>query len=117
MDVATARQNFALALKGAREQAELTQEELGEALGRSQSTVGDWEKAKTQPTPWEVAEIEELFKLPTGKLTRHLGYLPLGAAGTSLECTVEDAIIADDGLSRAAKESLLGVYRELVDRG
>lgn len=48
----------------ARKIANLTQKELGSAVGVSESTVISWEKGRTEPTVIQAQKISELTGIP-----------------------------------------------------
>lgn len=56
--------------------------------------------------------MEQLLGLEPGELSRHLGYLPIGAPPP-----VPLAIEADPGLSEDARRILLGTYRAAKQAG
>ena len=48
----------------ARKIAQLTQKELGAAVGVSESTVISWEKGRTEPTVGQAQKISEVTGIP-----------------------------------------------------
>lgn len=86
-----------------------TQARLGAALDVSWHAVGSWEKGIWAPAPEKVFEIERLLDLPPGTLSRHLGYLPLGA-----QPSVQAAVDSDPRLDERGKTLLIDMYRTLA---
>ena len=60
--------SFAAVLRAERDQARLTQEELGERVGTSQFRLSHFENGKLEPTIGEVVAMEAVFGLPAGTL-------------------------------------------------
>ncbi|MDD5887704.1 MAG: helix-turn-helix transcriptional regulator [Oscillospiraceae bacterium] len=58
------RAKFFVTLKACRANANLTQEELAEALGVSSVTVNKWEKGFGEPNFSQVKKISELSHIP-----------------------------------------------------
>jgi transcriptional regulator with XRE-family HTH domain len=77
------RVSIRAALRRAREQLDLSQREIGDALsGVTGSAVGQWEAGQTEPRPAVVFALEVELGLDPGTLSRILGYLPDGAKPT-----------------------------------
>lgn len=94
----------------------LTQRELGEALGGTrQSAVSSWCSGQAEPNPATVFGIERALELPPGRLSRHLGYLPVGG-DRGVDGDVERAIAGDPFLDPVEKRGMLAMYTELVSR-
>ena len=53
-----------ISLEAARVNAGLTQKELAEKLGVSNTTIVNWEKGKTEPTYHQLIRISELSGIP-----------------------------------------------------
>ena len=53
-----------ISLAAARVNAELTQQEVCEALKVSQATVSNWEKYATEPTVGQARQLVKLYGLP-----------------------------------------------------
>ena len=54
-----------ITLEAARVNAHLTQKELAEILGVSNTTVVNWEKGKTEPSLSQLKKISELSGIPS----------------------------------------------------
>lgn len=78
----TLERTFADALRGRRAEANLSQGELGAAIGVSGSAVGNWERGEDEPSRANVAALERALGLEPGDLSRHLGYGPADAVPT-----------------------------------
>lgn len=53
-------ENMKITLPAARKNANMTQKDLANACGVSESTVSNWEKGKTEPTVSQARKIGEL---------------------------------------------------------
>jgi transcriptional regulator with XRE-family HTH domain len=105
---------FAGALALARERAGMTQKAVGDLLGVTQQLVGNWEQASREPSVQAACQLEVVLGVEPGALTKHLGFLPLTAAGKIIEHGVIDSILADPTLGDSDRKALLGVYRALT---
>lgn len=107
---------FGTALASERNRAGLTQAELGARIGDGygQVTVSEWERGKTACRPRDVEQIEDVLELQPGTLTKHLGFLPMKAAGKVIERDLIDAILADPDLNDAGRQAMLATYRALA---
>lgn len=79
------RQAFGNALACARQTHKMTQREVARALNVSQGLISGWETGSYEPSPRDACRVEEVLGVDPGELTRHLGYLPLAAAGRALD--------------------------------
>ena len=52
-----------LTLKAWRADANMTQADLAEAIGRSSRTIQSWEKGETSPTAADIAKIETALNI------------------------------------------------------
>ena len=59
---------FADILKELREEKGLSQKQLAETVGVSQSAVAKWELAKTEPTAGALLLLSEFFNVTVGQL-------------------------------------------------
>lgn len=75
------------------------------------SSVYYWMSATNEPSRAKVFAIERVLGLKPGSLSRHLGYLPVGAKDVK---TVADAIASDGALDERGRRALLALYRELT---
>lgn len=55
---------FSVSIEAARVNSGLTQSELAEKLGVSVATVGNWEKAKSEPNITQLRKISDLSGIP-----------------------------------------------------
>ncbi len=53
-----------ISLSAARENAELTQEEVAKRLRVTKQTVVNWEKGRQEPTVNKAKKLSELYKIP-----------------------------------------------------
>lgn len=105
---------FGSALAEAMEMRRITQLELGEKLGLTQSAVSSWRVADAVPDTEVVFAVERALKLPPGHLSRHLGYYPPAAVNKG--ATVEEAVLNDTVLDESGKRAVIAVWRELTTR-
>lgn len=112
---APGREAFGHLLKEARDALRLTQEDLAQVMTVSTSTVGNWERGENMPAPDVVFRLEEVVGLPAGALSKHLGYVPLGAEGTGplslLECVENSTEVSEDD-----RETLLLIASRMVGK-
>lgn len=94
------------AIRDARQQAGLSQEQLGALVQRSQSVITKWENHQ-EPRLDELAHVEQVLELPAGFLLRAAGYVDEAD-------TTEERIASDSALPRAARRALVEAYRSLV---
>jgi hypothetical protein len=90
--------------------------EVGILLERepfSQSIISMYLLGQANPEPETVFAIERVMGVRPGAFSRYLGYLPLDLG--KLPQGVEQAILADERLTDAAKRALQAAYRELRD--
>lgn len=90
----------------------ITQVQLAEMIGMTQSAVSGWTRGKAEPAASTVFALERLLGVSPGFLSRYLGYLPIEAV--SAVPTIEDAIQHSSALDDDFKRMLLAVYRELI---
>jgi transcriptional regulator with XRE-family HTH domain len=110
------REEFAQALRRARETAGLSIRELAGKVSASHTVVWQWEHAEHTPRPPRVRMIEHVLGLPTGSLQRLLGHLTADEAAARVPMTVLEAADADPKLGDRGREILAALYRELVRR-
>lgn len=79
---------------------------VAEHVGLSDDAVRKWTKAGAEPPPLTVFAVERFLRLAGGELSRHLGYVPVGAI------SVAAAIEGDADLTDSSKRILLASYRE-----
>ena len=63
-----------------REELNLDQAGLAQALGVKQQTVSKWEQAKTVPGPRRIRQVAEVLRVEVSDLMKYAGYLPNGGA-------------------------------------
>lgn len=91
----------------------MTQRELGEALGLKQPTISAWIAGTVSTiTPSLVFETERALRLPPGRLSRILGYVPMSAAKVS--ASFERVVMDDPLLEAHEKRGLLAMYGEFT---
>ena len=110
------REAFRRTLQRRRRERGLSQRELSKTLGMSHSTVSFWERGGSTPTIDKVIELERVLDLPSGELSRLLGFMPLATMRQTMT-SVLDAITAAPELDQEQRELLMAMYRELVRQG
>lgn len=70
--------------------------------------VNDWLSGKREPSRPQTVAIEELVGVQPGELSRHLGWLPIGAPPIA---DAELAILADPGLKPIEAKAVIAVLR------
>lgn len=78
----------------------------------SQAAVSQWLKDVPQLPPSRIFYIEDALDLPTGTLSRPLGYLPAHAvAPTDIVSVIE----ADPLLDTSGRRAMIGLYRAITE--
>lgn len=113
MPSAAALRRFGGAVTDARIARDLSQDELADKAGVSQSNVSGWELGRWAPDPDDVFKLERVLRLQPGTLSTHLGYEPVKVATKPPD--VIGAVMASS-LDSIDKRALAGLYRELVRR-
>ena len=114
MDYAERKRRFGRALHEAMNALDINESELGEKVGKSQTTISNWLRGVTAPKREEEGfAVERALELPPGTLTRLLGYLPPEAFD---KASFEAVLLSDDELDEGDKEMLLAAYRAAVKR-
>ena len=108
------RESFGRALAGALDAKGLTTGALltiaNEKGGENaRVSVNRWIAGKVEPSRPKVLAIEAVLQLEPGTLSRHLGWLPVGAEPVP---TVEAAILADPDLTAGQKNILLAALND-----
>ena len=99
------RSSFGKRLVAAREQAGLTQAELGELLGVSQRAVAHWERTPTALYPEQLEALAKAVKISADEL---IGLkLPKGKAGRKSQ--LQKRIEQIEELPRAKQQTILQV--------
>lgn len=115
---------FGDAVRRAREQAGLTQEQLADAVGVDRKTIGRWERGETtDPEPTQIRAIIRATNVEAEDLLRALGLLPSVIGHQTPMPTVDpDEVELYDTLKRldmpeADRQLLMTVYRQRRDAG
>lgn len=108
------RERFGQALRDVMAAQGVSPTELAERLGVSPSGVTNWTRGRKEPQDfWVVFDLERALQLPSGTLSRILGFCPCEGDVPSLE----GAILNADYLPEKARRALLAthhVWKELV---
>ena len=88
----------------------MTQVELGDAIGRDQSSVSQLVNGRRGVSIGELLAIEAACGRPAGWVLRHAGLVDGGP------CDVLSALEADPALSDAARAALRAAYLGVVER-
>ncbi len=107
------RKAFGAAISGALTDADLRISALFPIAGSDKAesarrAANDWLSGKREPSRPQVLAIEELVGVEPGALSRHLGWLPLGAPAIA---DTELAILADPGLKPIEAKAVIAVLR------
>ena len=79
----------------------------GASEASARKSVYYWIIGKSEPSRPQVLMLEELLGLTPGALSCHLGWVPAGAGGSSLDV----AITLDPSLTDAQRQALLQILR------
>lgn len=104
-------QAFGVRMADARSAMKLTREQVGELLtsNASPQQLYNYERGKRAPERAEIVfELEQVLELPSGSLSRCLGFAPLDGAAMP---TTEDALASDLRLTTEARAQLLAALR------
>jgi len=71
-----ALQGFAERLRAARAAASLTQEQVASALGYQATTIGNWDRARTEPCATDLARLATLYRVSADWLLTGQARLP-----------------------------------------
>ena len=97
--------DFAAALRQERQHAGLTLEQLGLRVGVPGQRVSQLEQGANPPAPDLVFRLEAALGLPPGRLSAHLGYVPVGQVPDVLT-----ALAVDPRLDDVARGAVRSVY-------
>lgn len=103
---------YAEALRHARNEAGLTQKELGRRIGRSGRTVQDWERGIRTPTGY-LSELEDALGKPPGWFSAQVNVLERLLA---IEGTTQEAIEIHRQNAQTLKD-ILAVLRLMISQG
>lgn len=79
----------------------------GKNVDNSRKNLKAWTTGEREPSRPQVLMLEELLGLTPGALSCHLGWIPAGAGGSSLDV----AITLDPSLTDAQRQALLQILR------
>lgn len=101
---------FAETLRTARGQRR--QADLAEAINKAQSVISAWENGTLEPRPFpvDIAALEDACGLTPGGLSKHLGWVPVTAAGSP-----EQAILDDPRFTPNQRRLLIALIAELAE--
>jgi hypothetical protein len=107
------RKAFGAAVSGALTDAGLRVSALFPVAGSKEPesarrAANDWLSGSREPSRPQVIAIEELVGVEPGGLSRHLGWLPVGAPAIA---DTELAILADPGLKPIEAKAVIAVLR------
>jgi len=104
-------------LRTQRQLARLSLRHLAKMTSVSDSYLSQVERGLYEPSPEVLKSIAEALNIPISGLYERLGWLDDDpAAGTAVP-GVEQAIDADEQLTKAQKHALLEMYRTLIGKG
>lgn len=91
-----------------RKEAGLTQTDLANRAGVTQSEISYWERGEREPSLHDVQRLEVALGVP------RRGALLLAAGIVEVRSDIEDAIDADPKLNVTGKESVRQMYRTML---
>ena len=96
---------------------------LAKRIGVSPQLLSDWKRGHRTPSPASLFRLERVLGAPAGQLSRHLGYVPVGAADAVLDDVVDRVRARVVELAEAAQQQgvpelaeLRGDRKGLIDR-
>jgi transcriptional regulator with XRE-family HTH domain len=106
---------FGAAVRAARTRLGLTQAELADLIGSSQSSVTSWENGRAAPDRASLVwSLERDLRVRPGALSRLLGFLPLSAEADRTPPSVEEAVLCDPRLDELGREIMLATYLTVI---
>jgi len=108
---------FGRALADARRRKQLSQRQLGQAIGVRQSAVTQWERGVVIPRNAHVFAAEQALTLPPGSLACLLGFGPPTDRPPPAppQPSVVEAIDADEDLDDQQRQLLLDLYHSFTE--
>ena len=103
-------------LRTQRQLARLSLRHLAKMTSVSDSYLSQVERGLYEPSPEVLKSIAEALNIPISGLYERLGWLDDDPAGTAVP-GVEEAIDADEQLTKAQKHALREMYRTLIGQG
>ena len=107
------RNAFAAALQAATKDADIDSNQIAAEITKATgqkltgAAVRKWSHGGVPRTPQVVFKLERILGRPAGSLSRHLGYLPVGAPPT-----VAQALEADDEMTPLGRGIVLAAYEQ-----
>ncbi len=101
-------------VRAQRRLAQVSQRNLAQMAGVSDSYLSQLERGNYRPSPQVVKSIAEAFNLEPRQLYMMLGFIDDDDESAP---TVEQAIQLDEKLGPSQKEALLRVYRSFLEEG
>lgn len=103
---------FGKALSAALAARGLTQNDLADTIGNTQSAVSSWTLGAAAPFAKVVFAAEAALRLPPGHLSEKLGYIPVKAEPPA---SVERSVLEDPLLDEHDRRVLITLYEQLVE--
>jgi len=104
-------------LRTQRQLARLSLRHLAKMTSVSDSYLSQVERGLYEPSPEVLKSIAEALNIPVNGLYERLGWLDDDSEADAAVPGVEEAIDADEQLTRAQKHALLEMYRTLIGKG
>jgi transcriptional regulator with XRE-family HTH domain len=105
--------SFPAALRAERERQGLSQDALGQLVNLTGARISQYETDPAHPpAPDTVFRIEQALDLPGGRLSYHLGFVPVGAIPD-----VVTALDDDPFLNARGREAVRTVYESVIEQG
>jgi transcriptional regulator with XRE-family HTH domain len=101
-------------VRAQRRLAQVSQRNLAKMAGVSDSYLSQLERGNYSPSPQVVKSLAQAFGLEPRQLYMMLGFMDQDESGGPP--SVEHAIMLDERLDQAQKESLLSVYRSFTGK-
>ena len=101
-------------VRAQRRLAQVSQRNLAQMSGVSDSYLSQIERGNYQPSPHVVKALARAFNLDPRQLYTMLGFMDVDETSTPATSGVEEAIQLDPRLDDAKKDALLRVYRSFL---